>query len=101
LLKGHFTGVGCHAGFVEILNASILKLRNYRIAPADTLQVQQSMKLQNETNTDLYITDLFLGRVKHQNNGELVWKLQTSKILVNNRKKKEKILGKKKQHRQK
>jgi hypothetical protein len=31
-----------------------------------------------------------------QNNGELVWKLQNSKILVNKRKKKEQILGEKK-----
>jgi hypothetical protein len=36
MLKGHFTGVGGHAGFVEILNVSILKLINYRITPADT-----------------------------------------------------------------
>jgi hypothetical protein len=34
--------------------------------------------------------------VKQQNNGELVWKLQTSKILVNKRKKKEKNIGGKK-----
>ena len=53
------------------------------------------MKLQSEKNTDLRITDLFLRKVKQQNNGELVWKPQTSKISVNNRKKKEKLLGKK------
>jgi len=27
MLKGHFRGVGYHAGFVEIFNASILKVK--------------------------------------------------------------------------
>jgi len=50
MLKEHFRGVGCHAGFVEIFNASILKLRNYRIAPANTY----TTTVNEITETDKY-----------------------------------------------